>query len=62
MPPGNCLKGKSKMSRKMKPRKMLYLQGLGSGGRGTRTPMRLRAAVFKTAALPVRSSPPGINL
>ncbi len=30
-----------------------------SGGRGTRTPKRLRAAVFKTAALPVRTSPPG---
>jgi hypothetical protein len=29
-----------------------------SGGPGTRTPKRLRAAVFKTAALPVRSSPP----
>jgi hypothetical protein len=30
-----------------------------SGGPGIRTPMGLRPAVFKTAALPVRSSPPG---
>ncbi len=30
-----------------------------NGGRGTRTPKGLRPAVFKTAALPVRSSPPG---
>src|SRR4026208_2482569 len=29
------------------------------GGRGTRTPKCLRTAVFKTAALPIRSSPPG---
>jgi hypothetical protein len=29
-----------------------------SGGRGTRTPKRLRAAVFKTAALPIRTIPP----
>ena len=29
-----------------------------SGGRGTRTPKGLRPAVFKTAALPIRSSPP----
>lgn len=28
------------------------------GGRGTRTPKRLRAAVFKTAALPIRTIPP----
>ncbi len=28
------------------------------GGPGIRTPMGLRPAVFKTAALPVRSSPP----
>ncbi len=28
------------------------------GGPGTRTPMGLLPAVFKTAALPVRSSPP----
>ena len=30
-----------------------------SGGRGTRTPMGGNPAVFKTAALPIRSSPPG---
>lgn len=29
-----------------------------SGGRGTRTPMGLLPAVFKTAALPIRTSPP----
>lgn len=28
------------------------------GGRGTRTPKSLRTAVFKTAALPIRRSPP----
>ena len=32
------------------------------GGRGTRTPKGFRPAVFKTAALPVRSSPPLGNL
>jgi hypothetical protein len=37
-----------------KPARLLH-----SGGRGTRTPMGLRPAVFKTAALPVRTSPPG---
>ncbi len=31
------------------------------GGPGTRTPKGLLPAVFKTAALPVRSSPPGIG-
>ncbi len=30
------------------------------GGRGTRTPMGFHPAVFKTAALPIRTSPPAI--
>ena len=33
-----------------------------SGGGGTRTHKRLRAAVFKTAALPIRSTPPEFKL
>ncbi len=33
-------------------------EALEHGGPGIRTPKRSRAAVFKTAALPVRSSPP----
>ena len=33
-----------------------------SGGRGIRTPMTFRSADFKSAALPVRASPPDIYL
>ena len=32
------------------------------GGRGSRTPMSLRSADFKSAALPVRTSPPELEI
>ena len=37
------------------------LLDLKNGGPGTRTPKGLLPAVFKTAALPVRSSPPRVE-
>ena len=39
-----------------------HLSGSSGGGRGTRTPMGFHPAVFKTAALPIRTSPPAIPL
>ncbi len=44
-----------KTSRWERVRKSLIYK---DGGPGIRTPKRSRAAVFKTAALPIRSSPP----
>ena len=38
-----------------------HLSRKSGGGRGTRTPKGFHPAVFKTAALPIRTSPPGYS-